>query len=144
MEKVLRLLCKKQKLHTTVEASQTPATVDHTRQRGGLVFLGYGVDQGEASYRLFVANTGRGDKPKWHDLGRKGLLDDVISVAVQLLNGETRYGDAAREQCIRQMLVGDEAKRGAVLLVEMREMGDRLPYSQLEPIVGYTGLPSSN
>ena len=62
-------------------------------------------------------------------------MDDVTCAAVQLYNGETRYGDAQREECVKQLLVHPDAKRGAVDMVIMRGMMHRFAYSQLEEIV---------
>jgi hypothetical protein len=64
------------------------------------------------------------------------LLDDATCAAVQVYNGETRYGDALRAEHVKRLLTDAEARLGALELVAMRGMMHGLAYSQLEQIVG--------
>ena len=129
-------------------AKATPALRATTRHKStaatkhahGLVFLGYAVERGDASWCLFVgpdaSPRGSAVYAQGQGTGRRELLDDTTSAAVQVFNGETRYGDEQRAEHVQQLLAGNEAQRGAVDLVVMRGMMQRFAYSQLETIIG--------
>jgi hypothetical protein len=65
-----------------------------------------------------------------------GLLEDATCAAVQVFNGETRYGDSLRTNHVQLILGDSRAKQAAVDLVAMRGQIPNLAYSQLEGIVG--------
>ncbi len=105
------------------------------RQRGGLIFMGYAIERGgDESRQLFVQYPPQIDMKSRK--GSDGLLGDIMCAAVQVFNGETRYGDTVREGHVQRMLEDPCAKQGAVDLCVMRGMIHNLAYSQLENIVG--------
>jgi hypothetical protein len=130
--------------HRLVWAAQTSPYLAHTKKSPqgtqhlrGLVFLGYAIERGEDSWQLFVENSRRLPTSQCSD-----LLKDDTCAAVQVYNGETRYGDQQRQQCTERLLPDDDGKRGAVDLVQMRGAKHTIAYSQLERIVGLPEVAS--
>jgi hypothetical protein len=114
---------------------QTTNSLGTSHNISGLVCIGYAVERGQVSYRLFTPSRS-GVSVRNSDGRDQGLLDDSICGAVQVFNGITRYGDEQRLRTIQGMLAHRLAKRAAVGLVSMRGKTNALMYSQLEDIVG--------